>query len=285
MNTIDITHISPRVLNFFTWVNSKKVKMQYNKFSQTYRFIYITKGSCNVFIDDNCYNCNSGSLFFLPPGIKYASVPTSDDLFIFNIFFNIIHENEPIDKVAFDPSHLFTQYKIIDKWNFTDYPIFNEPHLFISESASHICNKILREVDKMDDLYMDFLNVYIHQMFLCLARESSSSESYEKTDVTQKIISYIAKNIQNDIDVNTISYEFSYHPNYIARIMKRSIGTSLHKYILDEKLKMAEHLICHTNESITDIAFKLSFSNSSHFTQRFKQKYGLTPSEYRKKYS
>lgn len=285
MNTVNIHRISPHVLNFFKWTNSKKINQQYNKFSQTYRFIYIPKGSCNIAVDDKFYDCPAGSLFFLPPGTKYSSVPTSDEIFIFNIFFDIVYQNEPIDSVAFDKTHLFTQYKIIDKWEFTDYSVFNRPCLFLSDSAAHICNKILRETDRMKPLYMEYLNVYIHQIMLCLAREHDSEENGEQSDISQRIIDYIAKNIHSNIDATSISQHFSYHPNYIARLMKKATGTSLHKYILDEKLKMAENLICHTDESITDIAFRLCFSNSSHFTQKFRQKYGLTPSEYRKKYS
>ena len=90
---------------------------------------------------------------------------------------------------------------------------------------------------------------------------------------------HITENIQND----TIARELSYHPNYINRVIKKATGMTFHKYVVDEKLHYATSLLLSTNDSITDIAYSLSFNTSSHFSNLFAEKYHCTPSQYRKR--
>ena len=46
-------------------------------------------------------------------------------------------------------------------------------------------------------------------------------------------------------------------------------------------LKKAAQYLTETNESIGSIATRLQFTNRTHFYSLFKQKYGVTPKEYR----
>ena len=279
MNIINIEQVSPRIIELFFWRNSRKISLHLNKSSSTYRLIRMLKGGCDFIVDGKHYCCRDESILLLPAGTKYSGKIIGDDILMFNLSFNITKDSD--DGTGMDK----TPANAIKRYSFSDYPIFNEPQLLTSESTLSICNKILREAEMTQALYNEYICLYIHQLFLCIARENQRQDIAGKSDATQKIIDYISKNINSDINVNTIANRFSYHPNYIARIMKRATGMSLHRYILDTKLKAAENLLCTTDYNIIDIAMTLSFSNSSHFAQKFKQKYKMTPSEYRKKYS
>ena len=283
MNTIDVSHISPHVISYYYWRNSRKIKLHYDKFSQYYRIVRFIKGSCEFVIDGHSYVCNEKNIFFCPPGVKYSAKITSDDIIMFNVFFDIKRDADSADTVLPNKTLSITAPNQDKNYLFTDYPVFNGPQIFESEATLSIMNKILREIDLTRPLSREYIDLYVHQLLLCIARERSSQSNDIKSDFSQKIIDYIAKNVNKDIDVNSIAAKFTYHPNYIARIMKKATGMSLHRYILDTKLKVAENLLCTTDYSIIDIAMMLSFSNSSHFSQKFKQKYKMTPSEYRKK--
>ena len=54
------------------------------------------------------------------------------------------------------------------------------------------------------------------------------------------------------------------------------------KYIKEQRLLKAMHLLSSTDFSISEICYEIGFSDTSHFTKLFKQKYNLSPSEYRK---
>jgi len=61
-------------------------------------------------------------------------------------------------------------------------------------------------------------------------------------------------------------------------------GTSIERCIADRRLercRMALDETVHAHRSIGEIAFNWGFSDLSHFGRRFKQRYGMTPTDYR----
>ena len=57
----------------------------------------------------------------------------------------------------------------------------------------------------------------------------------------------------------------------------------MHQYLLNHRLTIAENLLVLTDKQITDIALETGFTSAISFTVNFKNKYGISPSEYRKK--
>lgn len=53
-------------------------------------------------------------------------------------------------------------------------------------------------------------------------------------------------------------------------------------YIKEQKLLKANQLLVVTDFSVSEICYEVGFSDTSHFTKIFKQKYNATPTEYRK---
>lgn len=62
---------------------------------------------------------------------------------------------------------------------------------------------------------------------------------------------------------------------------KKETGMSIPEFIVNEKLKEACFLLKTTDMELGEISYLLCFSSQSHFTARFKEKYGLTPKSYR----
>ncbi|OYX25480.1 MAG: AraC family transcriptional regulator [Flavobacteriales bacterium 32-35-8] len=69
-------------------------------------------------------------------------------------------------------------------------------------------------------------------------------------------------------------------------VFKRDFENYFHNtpanYIKEQKLLRANELLISTDFSVSEICYEVGFSDTSHFTKLFKQKYLLTPSEYRK---
>jgi len=54
------------------------------------------------------------------------------------------------------------------------------------------------------------------------------------------------------------------------------------KWILNKRLEYAKKLITTTSKRISDIAFESGFENITHFSRVFKEKYGISPSDFKK---
>ena len=67
------------------------------------------------------------------------------------------------------------------------------------------------------------------------------------------------------------------------RDFKKHYKTSPGKWLTDRRLKRAENMLQSGNKSISDTAFDCGFKNSSHFSRVFKEKFGISPSDFQKK--
>lgn len=74
-------------------------------------------------------------------------------------------------------------------------------------------------------------------------------------------------------------------PGHINRVFKNRLSTTPVEYINGLRLEYAKHLLATTNLSITEISLSCGFNNLSHYYHLFKSKFGVTPLEFRSRYS
>ncbi len=100
-----------------------------------------------------------------------------------------------------------------------------------------------------------------------------------------KCVNYIYTNINKKISVEELADYLGISAGYLSRQFVKEIGISISDYIREKKIEIAQELLVNTDDSISDIAFNLSFSSQSHFIQIFKNITGTTPKQYRSKNS
>lgn len=62
---------------------------------------------------------------------------------------------------------------------------------------------------------------------------------------------------------------------------KELYGTTIHKFIIQERLRKAQVMIQYTDLPFKTIAHEVGFKSQSHFSRLFKQRFGYTPKELR----
>jgi AraC-like DNA-binding protein len=71
---------------------------------------------------------------------------------------------------------------------------------------------------------------------------------------------------------------------YLRAVLETE-GETFSSYLLRERLELCARLLSDASQrhrTITEIAFEAGFSNTSYFGQAFKERFGLTPRDYRK---
>jgi len=74
-------------------------------------------------------------------------------------------------------------------------------------------------------------------------------------------------------------------PNYLSNVCKAITGKPAGELIKDRIILEAKRLIIHTQLTISEITHQLGFNNKSHFGKYFKKDTGLSPDQFRKKFS
>jgi AraC family transcriptional regulator len=71
-------------------------------------------------------------------------------------------------------------------------------------------------------------------------------------------------------------------PGHFARGFKRTMGRSVHQYLLGRRTEWAAALLGSTEQSIAEVALVTGFCSQSHLTTAFQRLYGATPAAYRR---
>ncbi len=100
----------------------------------------------------------------------------------------------------------------------------------------------------------------------------------------EQIKEYITGNIENGVSRASVANYFRIHPDYLSHMFMKETGKPFSKYLIDQKIDRAKHLLSSTPEPITDIALHLGYSTSSYFTAAFKKETGITPASYRSQF-
>jgi len=95
---------------------------------------------------------------------------------------------------------------------------------------------------------------------------------------------YIAENLDQCISIDDLAEISGFSNSYFTRLFRNAFGMPPHAYILQRRLEMAKAML----ESPMDIPIKVialecGFSDQSHLTRLFKNKFSTTPNRYRNK--
>lgn len=72
------------------------------------------------------------------------------------------------------------------------------------------------------------------------------------------------------------------HPNYLSNVIKLKTGKAIGTWIAEKNISEAKALLQHSAISIKEIAYRLGFAESSHFSNYFKKHTQISPVSYRK---
>lgn len=81
-------------------------------------------------------------------------------------------------------------------------------------------------------------------------------------------------------DVETLASLVAVGRSHLYRRLEALLGCSPAKLILDRRLERAAELLGRRAGNVSEVAFAVGFKTVSHFSQRFRERYGVPPSAY-----
>lgn len=95
---------------------------------------------------------------------------------------------------------------------------------------------------------------------------------------------FIFNHLHAKLTVREIAEVLGVHPNYLSTRFRQQTGTTLYRYILDEKINLVKNLLLYSEQSYSEIASTLGFSSQSHLGAHFRESTGMTLQQYRSQY-
>ena len=100
-------------------------------------------------------------------------------------------------------------------------------------------------------------------------------------EVIKSALEYIAEHYSEDLNCTVVAEKFAYSEYHFHRLFKHIANISVTDYIRDRRLFAAANKLLDNDDTILNICLSCGFDNQQTFDRVFKQKYGLTPKDFR----
>jgi AraC-like DNA-binding protein len=166
-----------------------------------------------------------------------------------------------------------------------DYTTLIEVRFFknkVTDDLNGCLNKIAHIVSQENKNKEFLLDLCAQELVYGLLQIKGTQQmlTFEHNNPIYKAIKYMHDNCESPISLKQISSDLNMSESNFCQYFKKVTGVAPKEYLTDLKLSKAKDMIKHT--SITDAAFDLGYENISYFISLFKNKYGMTPKQYKK---
>ena len=159
------------------------------------------------------------------------------------------------------------------------------------QQAVTLIQQMLREQERMDEYSSDMIISQLSMLMLTLLREAStptgtklrtSNAIHSENEIIRQAQQYISTHIREKLSVPLVAKQVDVSPSYLTALFHKNLQISPGEYIRRTKLQESKQMIRENNLNFTEIAAALQYSTVHHFSRQFKEKFGITPTEYAK---
>ena len=159
------------------------------------------------------------------------------------------------------------------------------------QNAVSVLQAMLREEERMDTFSNDIILAQLKLLLLLLFRQTeapqggklrASNTIHSENEIIRQAQQYVSTHIREKLSVPLVARQVDVSPSYLTALFHKNLQISPGEYIRRIKLQESKQMIRENNLNFTEIAAELQYSTVHHFSRQFKEKFGITPTEYAK---
>lgn len=241
------------------------------------QFIYVLRGSIELRTLDSSIRLSAG-----------------DGVFINK---NIVHHVQQVEDCHYNsflfPDYFLGFYLESPAKRFVDSVTEREQPAFVRfDREQDWCGEILSILHRLSELEKNKTEFYVYEVLVLLSqmwlemRKNISLPVEKSKNATsrrmQKFLSYIEQHYTEDVSLEDLAQSANVSKSECLRCFKQSMETTPYKYLIEYRLSKAAAMLKSSDSAIEAIAASVGFRQVSHFGKCFREKTGMSPSEYRK---
>ncbi len=141
-----------------------------------------------------------------------------------------------------------------------------------------------------DEAALSPLNRYqqvLHLLALILqkihARHTvAGTEGMLQPDIKQLFLvrQYLLEHLSQAVSVKELAGRAGFSETKLKRLFSRLFGTSVHHYQQTARIEKARELLCSRLYSVSEVGYRVGYTNMTHFAKAFFKHYGIKPGQY-----
>ena len=250
-----------------------------------FSFILTKDGSGVYYLDDHKFPFHSRTIYFTNPGhTKSYELYASNEAYIITLTENFLKEyvhSEIYEEFPFLLAEIVPPKTLSEK-KFKEFETlykqvldeFKRPSVYKGKILGNLFEVLLLKIKE------DFWSGY--NPIMEGSRNSQIVKSFKHL-LEKEFKKIVSDNLTNKRpQVKDFADKLSLHPNYLNSVIRSKTGKTVNDWMTNRTLSTAKSLLKNTSLSSKEIAYKLGFSEPTHFNRFFKQHVKTTPSEFRK---
>ncbi|MCL3850828.1 AraC family transcriptional regulator [Parabacteroides sp. GYB001] len=257
------------ILTGGTYTGNKTWNKKHSDIDNCFKIYQITDGKLFLSDENKEYLLESGNLYF----INGNKLTAQQCLHSFST--NWLH---------FIPKDLIIHHSLLSMPLIVN---FTGTMDIISCSLAHIEDLVSGEPTSYKEYYLESLRMQagIQAMIVALLENypwTSPQEIYS-VRIIEPAILYIKEHFTEPVRLKQLADCCNISPNYFHKLFRESLNTTPANYISLLRMNAALPLLVNNEYNIKEIAYRLGFYDDAYFSRVFKNHYGITPGEYRKR--
>ena len=254
---------------YYRITNGPVIKTNRPKGRRDYQLLYVAEGR-GKFIIEGCERyVNKGEMVLYRP-------------YDFQSYFYY-----PSDKCEVFWVH-FTGYdvdKLLDRYNFP-----KDKNVFfggISHDYNYIFELIIRELQLRRSNYKELLPLLLTELFILINRNILEERNQQRSmlDEVENSVRYFNENYANNININEYAESLNITPCWLIKKFKQVVKQTPMQYIVALRIANAKTLLENSDYNVTETSYAVGYDNPLYFSRLFKKHVGMSPIEYKNKYS
>ena len=226
-----------------------------------------------------------GNVFLLPPGSihRYQAIHEF-------AHFNILFRPELLNQVRFDLEELPGFQTLFRSFGAAGDPAAVSPCLFLPETEMANVMLMLEECRReLDELEPGFQSAAVASFLraltaICRRARVQGGRGDESSFRISRVVEQLNSRYPEGFNVPQMAKLAGMSASNFRHRFSEVMGVSPVEYLTRLRLKMAAPLLT-TPENITNIALRVGFEDSNYFARQFRKYAGLTPTEFRRRFS
>lgn len=246
--------------------------------------IYMCQGKTTHFIDGNKVVLEQGDILFLNQNAVQEILPASEtDIAVnfivlpefFNTAFSMIGEEENMLKE-------FLVGTLCGKSESTSYLYFRVADVLpIQNLVENMVWTIFYDISNKRSSNQITMGLLVLQLLNQMDKMETGSRQYDK-ELIGNVLSYIEEHYKNG-SLSELSGMMGYDVYWLSREIKKRTGKTYKELLQAKRMSQAVYLLSSSTLPILDIIESVGYDNTSYFYRKFKERYGMSPKEYRDK--
>jgi len=166
-----------------------------------------------------------------------------------------------------------------DKKYYKDHIITPSMAVALSQILQHQPNTLMSRLYLKGKVY-ELLSLYFNPTEATDVAECPFLVDEENVRKIRNAKKIVLERMTNPPSLQDLADEIGLSLKKLKEGFKQLYGSTVYQFILDHKMNHARQLLGSGSYNVNEVALQLGYSNSSHFIDAFKKKFGTTPKKY-----